>query len=132
MNEKAYRLLRLQWILNIATGLFSSVAIGLAFASQGLLAQLTMIPVLLCFVAACVVAYQRYGYNRTRRDEILSRLDADRDRELVELFDKARLKKNLPPDAQSRDGFTAEVNRLEETNLPRGVKRRGNNDRGTR
>ena len=139
MNDKPRRMLRWQWRLNIATGLFSSLAIGLAFAHQGLLAQLTMVAVLVCFGAACVLAYQRYKYNRVRRNEILSQLDAERDRELVELFDKARQKRNLPPDAQSRDGFTAEVARTEAEaaaqaealHLPPGVKRRGNNGRGT-
>ncbi len=137
MGEKARRMLRWQWQLNIATAIFSSVAIGLAFANQGLLAQLAMIPVLGCFLAACVLAYQRYQYNKIRRDEILSQLDADRDKELRELFDGARKQRNLPPDAQSRDGYTASIEEVKaraaaQANLPPGVKRRGDNNRDPR
>ncbi len=133
-SVKLRRWLRLQWQLNIATGVFSAVAIGLAFARQPLLAQLTMIPVAILFIASCVLAYKRYQYNRTRRGEILAQLDAERDSQLRELFDGARRDRRLPPDEQSKDGYTAAVQEARaraaaNSNLPPGVKRRGGSNR---
>jgi hypothetical protein len=139
MIEKVKRLWRLQWQVNLATGIFSAIAIGLAYAHQGLLAQLFMIPVVACFLAACWIAYQRYQLNRRRRDEIFARLDAEQQVKLREVFDEARQKRNLPPDAASPDGFTATVEQIKtqarqqaQTNLPPGVKRRGNTPNGKR
>ncbi|MDB5082521.1 MAG: hypothetical protein JWP00_4445 [Chloroflexi bacterium] len=133
MAEKIKRLWRLQWQINVATGVFSAIAIGLAYARQGLLAQLSMIPVLACFLAACWLAYKRYQLNKQRRDEIFAGLEAAHSAKLREVFDEARQKKNLPPDAASPDGFTAtveqiktEAHRQSQANLPPGVKRRGN------
>ena len=134
---KVQRLVRLQWIITIVTGILSAIAIGLAFASQGLIAQLVMIPVFLCLVASCAIAYQRYKYNMTRRNEILSQLDAERDKELRDLFDGARKRRNLPPDVASRDGYTSEVKAIkaraeQAADLPPGVKRRGGGTGGKR
>ena len=139
MVEKVKRLWRLQWQVNVATGVFSAIAIGLAYAHQGLLAQLMMIPVLACFLAACWIAYKRYQLNKQRRDEIFAQLDANQKDQLRELFDQARKDRNLPPDAASPDGFTAtveqiqtEAHRRSQANLPPGVKRRGNVPDGKR
>lgn len=133
MVEKVKRLWRLQWQVNVATGIFSAIAIGLAYAHQGLLAQLTMIPVLACFGTACWIAYKRYQLNKQRRDEIYAQLDADQKAQLRDLFDRERKERNLPPDAASPDGFTATVEQIQtearrrsQANLPPGVKRRGN------
>ena len=75
MAEKLKRLWRLQWQVNVATGIFSAIAIGLAYARLGLLAQLSMIPIVVCFGAACWIAYKRYQLNRQRRDEIFAQLE---------------------------------------------------------
>ncbi|HEX2915030.1 MAG TPA: hypothetical protein VH186_29825 [Chloroflexia bacterium] len=132
MNEKPLRMARLQFQANIATGIFSAIAIALAFAHLNLAAQLTMIPVTLCLIASVVIAYRRYQYNKQRREEILSQLDAERDRELIELFDGVRKQRNLPPDAKSADGYSAtvkEVNKqaaeASKASMPPGIKRRG-------
>jgi hypothetical protein len=139
MVEKVKRLWRLQWQVNLATGIFSAIAIGLAYAHQGLLAQLFMIPVLACFLAACWIAYQRYQLNRRRRDEIFAQFDAEQQIKLREVFDEARQERNLPPDAASPDGFTATVEQIKtqarqqaQANLPPGVKKRGNTPDGKR
>ena len=139
MAEKLKRLWRLQWQINIATGIFSAIAIGLAYANQSLLAQLTMIPILVCFGAACWVAYVRYKLNRQRREEIFSQLEDEHKDQLRELFDQARRERNLPPDSTSPDGFTATVEQIQtqarrqaQNNLPPGVKRRGNSSDGKR
>jgi hypothetical protein len=139
MVEKVKRLWRLQWQVNLATGIFSAIAIGLAYAHQGLLAQLFMIPVLACFLAACWIAYQRYQLNRRRRDEIFAQFDTEQQIKLRELFDEARQERNLPPDAASPDGFTATVEQIKtqarrqaQANLPPGVKKRGNTPDGKR
>ena len=135
MPDKVRRLIKLQWQIHIATGLLSAIAIGLAFANQSLLAQLTMLPVTACFVAACVIAYKRYSYNRQRRDEILAQIDTERDTRLRDLFNNARSSHNLPPDELSPDGFTAAIREAKaradqaESNLPPGVKRRGRTGR---
>ncbi len=128
--EKVRRLVRLQWLIHIATGLFSAIAIGLAFANQGILAQVAMLPVIICFAAACVIAFQRYNYNKQRRDEILSQIDAERDTRLRDLFNNARQQYDLPPDELSSDGYTAAMREAQahaqaQANLPPGVKRRG-------
>lgn len=134
--RRARQMLKWQWGINIASGVFSAIAIALAFANLGLLAQLAMIPVLICVTAACILAWVRYQDNRKRRDEILSQLDAERDRQLIELFDKERLQKNLPNDAQSKDGFSSLVEKMNQTNinsnLPPGVKKRGGGGNGSR
>ena len=137
MVEKIKRLWRLQWQVNVATGIFSAIAIGLAYARQGVLAQLAMIPVLLGFGAACWIAYKRYQLNRERRAEIFAQLDAEQKAQLRDLFDEARQSRNLPPDAASPDGFTATVEQIQaeahrraQANLPPGVKRRGNTSDG--
>ena len=134
MAEKLKRLWRLQWQVNVATGIFSAIAIGLAYARQGLLAQLTMLPILGCFGAACWIAYKRYQLNKQRRDEIFARLEDEQKAKLREVFDKARQERNWPPDTGSPDGFTATVEQIQtearkqsQANLPPGVKRRGNN-----
>jgi hypothetical protein len=139
MAEKIKRLWRLQWQVNLATGVFSAIAIGLAYANQGLLAQLFMIPVLVCFLAACWVAYRRYQINKRRRDEIFAQLEAEQQAKLRDVFDEARQAHNLPPDAVSPDGFTATVEQIKtqarqqaQANLPPGVKRRGNTPDGKR
>ncbi len=133
MAEKLKRLWRLQWQINVATGVFSAIAIGLAYARQGLLAQLTMLPVLACFGAACWIAYKRYQLNKQRRDEIFAQLEDEQKAQLREVFDQARQERNMPPDSASPDGFTATVEQIQnqarkqaQANLPPGVKRRGN------
>lgn len=133
MAEKVKRLWRLQWQVNVATGIFSAIAIGLAYARQNLLAQLTMIPIVVCFGAACWIAYKRYQLNKQRRAEIFARLEDEQKAQLREVFDQARQERNLPPDASSPDGFTATVEQIQtqahkqsEANLPPGVRRRGN------
>lgn len=127
--RRAKQMLKLQWAINIASGVLSAVAIALAFANLGLLAQIMMVPIFLCLVASCVLAWVRYQDNRKRRDVILSQLDAERDRQLIELFDKERLRRNMPSDSQSADGFSALVTNLEQTKppnkMPPGVKKRG-------
>lgn len=139
MIEKIKRLWRLQWQVNLATGIFSAIAIGLAYARQGLLAQLFMIPVLACFVAACWIAYKRYQLNKQRRTEIFAQYEAEEKAKLREVFDEARQARNMPPDAASPDGFTATVEQIQtqahqqaQANLPPGVKRRGNTPDGKR
>ncbi len=141
MIEKIKRLWRLQWQVNLATGIFSAIAIGLAYARQGLLAQLFMIPVLACFLAACWIAYTRYKLNKMRRDEIFAQYEADEKAKLREVFDEARQARNLPPDAASPDGFTATVEQIQteaqarrqaQAKLPPGIKRRGNTPDGKR
>ena len=139
MIEKTKRLWRLQWQVNLATGIFSAIAIGLAYARQGLLAQLFMIPVLACLVAACWIAYMRYQLNKKRREEIFARYEAEEKAKLREVFDEARQARNMPPDAASPDGFTATVEQIQtqarqqaQANLPPGVKRRGNTPDGKR
>lgn len=141
MLEKRRQLYRWQWYITYATFGFSAVAIGLAYANLTLLAQLMMIPVTLCLVAACYVAYQRYKLNSIRREEIKAHFDKERDHQLVELFDEARKKRNLPPDAQSKDGYTAAVEEAKaraaaaaaeeaarrQAGLPPGIKKRGGN-----
>lgn len=131
MPEKMRRLSRLQWQITIGTMVLSALPIGLAFAGQYFWAQLAALPVLACFIASCVLAYIRYDYNRKRRSEILAQLDAERDAQLIELFDGARKKRNLPSDAQSRDGYLASLKEAEaraNQDLPPGVKRRGGNN----
>lgn len=109
MPSKARLMLNLQWLILAATSIFSSLAIGFAIANQPELARLTMIPVAICFGSSCVLAYVRYSHNRVRREEIMKELDVKRDDELRDLFDDARKKRNLPPDVQSKDGYTAEL-----------------------
>lgn len=137
--QKARRMTKWQWYIFLATAVFSSITIGLAFANQGFLAQLSIIPVVICFIASCVLAWQRYQFNKVRREAIVSQLDAERDAQLIELFDSARRDRNLPPDAQSRDGYSAAVReakareeaaRQGKSNLPPGVKRRGGDGSG--
>jgi hypothetical protein len=101
------RLNNLQWQLNLATAIFSAVAIGLAFADQRTLAQLCLILVTLSFLGSVVVAVYRYQRNKKRRDEILTQFEKERNVKLEELFDEARRQKNLPPDSQDRTGFNA-------------------------
>ncbi|MBN9392597.1 MAG: hypothetical protein J0I20_31470 [Chloroflexi bacterium] len=139
MAEKLKRLWRLQWQINVATGVFSAIAIGLAYANQALLAQLTMLPILACFGAACWVAYVRYKLNKQRRTELFAQLESEHKDQLREVFDQARRERNLPPDSASPDGFTATVDQIQtqarrqaQSNLPPGVKRRGNNPDGKR
>jgi hypothetical protein len=133
MAEKLKRLWRLQWQINVATGVFSAIAIGLAYARLGLLAQLTMLPILVCLGAACWIAYKRYRLNKQRRDEIFAQLEDEEKARLREVFDQARQERNMPPDSASPDGFTATVEQIQtqarkqaQVNLPPGVKRRGN------
>lgn len=133
MAEKIKRLWRLQWQVNVATGIFSAIAIGLAYARQNLLAQITMIPIMVCFGAACWIAYKRYTLNKQHRDEIFAQLEDDQKAKLREVFDQARQERNMPPDSASPDGFTATVEQIQtqarkqaQPNLPPGVKRRGN------
>jgi hypothetical protein len=127
---RAYKMLSWQWYITIATGVFSAIAIGLAFAGWTLAAQIMMLPIAACFIGACTIAWVRYKENRTRRDAIISTLDAERDRQLIELFDSARARKKLPADAESKDGFSQTVHDLAakaraQQNLPPGVKKRG-------
>jgi hypothetical protein len=133
--EKRRRLYKWQWYITYLTLGCSAVAIGLSYAKVTLLAQLAMVLVLACFIASVVVAYQRYQLNKIRRDEIIAEANAERDRQLVELFDDARKEKGLPADGQSRDGYSAAVEEAKaraaaqeaarQANLPPGVKRRG-------
>ena len=109
MPNKARLMLNLQWLIFAATSIFSALAIGLAVGSQFDLARLAMIPVAICFGSSCVLAYVRYSHNRVRREEIMQELDVKRDDDLRDLFDDARKKRNLPPDVQSKDGYTAEI-----------------------
>lgn len=126
------RLISLQWQLNIATIVFSAVAIGLAFADQRLLAQIGLVLVALCFLGSVVVAIYRYQRNKVRRDEILSQFAQDRNLKLEELFDEARREKNLPPDSQDRTGFNAivkagqeRIDALEGKNKPKDGDKKG-------
>jgi hypothetical protein len=127
---RARKMLRWQWYINIATGVCSAIAIALAFGGWTLAAQIMMLPIAGCFIAACAIAWVRYKENRVRRDAIISTLDAERDRQLIELFDSARARKNLPADAESKDGFSQTVHDLaakanRRPDLPPGVKKRG-------
>ena len=95
--------------------------------------SLTMIPILVCFGAACWIAYKRYNLNRQRRNEIFAQLEDEEKAKLREVFDQARQERNMPPDSASPDGFTATVEQIQtqarqqsQANLPPGVKRRGN------
>ena len=103
------RLTNLQWQLNLITGLFSAVAIGLYFADQRGLAQLCLVLVALSFLGSVVVATMRYQRNKKRRDEVLAQFERDRNVKLEELFDQARKMKNLPPDTEDRTGFRATI-----------------------
>ncbi|MEI6045031.1 MAG: hypothetical protein WCS37_11820 [Chloroflexota bacterium] len=103
------RLTNLQWQLNLVTGLFSAVAIGLYFADQRGLAQLCLVLVALSFLGSVVVATMRYQRNKKRRDEVLAQFERDRNVKLEELFDQARKMKNLPPDTEDRTGFRATI-----------------------
>ena len=105
---------RLQWYLNLLTGILSAVAIGLQFAKLTTLAQITLGLILLVFICSVYLAYYRYKRNRDRRDEILAVLDKERDTQLREVFDEARRERNLPPDATARDGFAATLKDIEE------------------
>ncbi len=137
MLEKRRQLYKLQWYITYATFGCSAVAIGLYFADQKLLAQLAMVLVGVCFIASMVVAYLRYQLNKGRRDEIIAQFDAERDQQLVELFDEARKKRRLPSDAESSDGYTAAIREAkaraaaqaeaarQKSGLPPGIKRRG-------
>jgi hypothetical protein len=103
------RLNNLQLIMNLLTGIFSAIAIGLYFADQRLLAQIGLVLVSLAFLGSVVVAILRYQRNKQRRDEILSQFEQERNIKLEELFDQARRMKNLPPDAHDPSGFKASV-----------------------
>ncbi len=141
MLEKRRNLYKWQWYITYTTFAFSVLAIGLAFADQKLLSQLTLIPITICLIVSIVIAYQRFQLNKVRRDEVLSEVNAERDRQLLELFDNARKERNLPPDAQSRDGYTAAVQEAkaraeaaaererQQSILPPGIKRRGGNNK---
>jgi hypothetical protein len=132
MHPTDRRLSSLQWQLNLATGIFSAIAIGLAFADQRGLAQIGLVLVALCFLGSVAVAILRYQRNKVRRDEILAQFEKERNVKLEELFDEARREKNLPPDSQDRTGFNAivkagqeRIDALEGKNKPKDGDKKG-------
>jgi hypothetical protein len=113
-REKTRFLTRLQWWLNITSGGLAAVAIGLYYADQRTLAQLTLVLIAVVVFGSTGLAYYRYNRNQKRRIEILTQLEKERDTQLLEVFNEARRERNLPPDAEARDGFAANIKAIEE------------------
>jgi len=115
-NERAKTrfLTRLQWWLNIASGGLAALAIGLYYAELRTLAQLTLVLIAVVVFASIVLTYYRYRRNQKRRIEILTQLEKERDIQLLEVFNEARRERNLPSDAEARDGFAANIKAIEQ------------------
>ncbi len=106
------RLAKLQWWLNIVSGVLTAVGVGLYYADQRTLAQVCLLLITLNVLISMGLAYYRYKLNQRRRIELLTALEAERDTKLLEVFEEARRDRNLPPDKHDRNGFDASLKEL--------------------
>jgi len=118
VRRKTVFLSRLQWGLNLLSGILSAVAIGFSFARLNTLAQLTLALVTVVVFGSVFLAYYRYKRNRDRREAIFSQLDLDRDTKLYELFEEAYSKQELSSNSETQDEISASLKKAGKTQTP--------------